>query len=129
MGSKDKERSKHLVLLVEPHWSQSTELRNLLKHKGLVTWWATDLSHAIEELSDFTVKDRPDVVMLEASPLSECFAALRAGLSSLESESDVSVVAMSEGGMATSPSRFYATNIAQLEAIIDSEVRVETVQY
>ena len=103
---------------MEPSSSSSTDLRIWLTHRGLRTWWAKDVSHAIEELSDFTVRNRPDVIMLEASPISECLNALSADLSALGSD-DISVVAMFKSGPPSRKAPFFATDYAQLESIID----------
>ncbi len=116
-----REKSRRLLLLVESRSARSAYVLNWLQHKGFVTWWATDVAHAMEELSDFTVQKRPDVVMTEASPLSECLHTLRADLCGPESQGDVSVVAMCDRGGQASAERFYATDLAQLETIIDRE--------
>lgn len=107
--------------MVEPRSTKSVDVRDWLKHKGFLTWWANDVSHAIEELSDFTVRNRPDIVMLEASPLSECLQTLRDGLCGPESQDDVSVVAMSDKRSSDLSERYYATDFAQLEAMIARE--------
>ena len=108
---------KRLLLLVEPNTSSNSDLCSWLTHKGLRTWRANDVSHAIEELSDFTVRNRPDVVMLEATPISECFNALSANLGVIGGD-DVSVVAMGSGH-SSRPSPYFVTDYAQLERIID----------
>ena len=89
-------------------------------HKGLRTWWADDVSHAIEELSDFTVRNRPDVIMLEASPLDECLNGLSDDFKSMGG-GDISVVAMCRRGTPSRNAPFIATNYVQLETIIDRE--------
>ncbi len=118
---REKTAKRCLLLLVEPQCSKSVALRDWLKHKGFLTWWANDVSHAIEELSDFTVKNRPDIVMLEASPLTESLHALREGLCGPEGQDYVSVVAMSDRGPQSLSERFFATDFAQLEAMIHRE--------
>jgi hypothetical protein len=110
-----------LLLLVEPRSACSGEVRTWLTDRGLLTWWANDVSHAIEELSDFTVKDRPDVVMLEASPISDCLRELRTDLCGLFGATDVSVVAIGDTGRRSHREPFLATDFDQLETIINRE--------
>ena len=112
--------SRRLLLLVEPSSSHSVDIRNWLTHRGLRTWWANDVSHAIEELSDFTVKNRPDVVMLEASPINECLKALTADLCGTGGD-DISVIAVSKGGPTSRQAPFFAADLDQLETIIDTQ--------
>ncbi len=123
---KTKKDKKRLLLLVEPRSSNSAEVRKWLKDKGLLTAWALDVSHAIEELSDFTVEGRPDIVMLEASPIFECYQSLRAGLCGPEAGNDLSVVAMCESRSSKSAEPYYAANFAQLKTIIDRETGTQS---
>jgi hypothetical protein len=53
-----------MVLLFEMG-SAGSELGRWLGENGFIAWRANDVNHAIEELSDFTVRLRPDVVLLE----------------------------------------------------------------
>lgn len=114
-------RCKRLLLLTEPKGGDSAELYNWLSDRGLRTWRASDFSHAIEELSDFTVKNRPDVVLLEVSPLFACFETLQDNLCTPDSDNDVTVVAMSEAKAPRGSERFFARSWDQLETLIDRE--------
>jgi hypothetical protein len=114
-------KNKRLLLLMEPRAAGSSDLCHWLKSKGFITWRANDFSHAIEELSDFTVKNRPDVVMLEVSPLPECLKTLRASFCGPDCENDVAVVAISNKTFAGQQERFFAHDLDQLETLITRE--------
>ena len=114
-------KNKRLLLLMEPTSSGSVDLCDWLKSKGFITWRANDFSHAIEELSDFTVKNRPDVIMLEVSPLSECFKSLRENFCTPDCENDVAVVAISDEKVEGKQERFFAHDLDQLETLITRE--------
>jgi hypothetical protein len=114
-------KNKRLLLLMEPQSSTSVDLCHWLKSKGLITWRAKDFSHAMEELSDFTVKKRPDIVMLEVSPLPECFKTLRASFCTPDRENDVTVVAISDKEAIGKQDRFFAHDLDQLETLIKRE--------
>ena len=115
--------SRRLLLLTEPRSADMVDIRSWLASRGYVAWQANDFSHAIEELSDFTVKNRPDVVMLEVSPLFECFDTLRESLCPADGESDLSVVAMCDAGANRLGDRNVARNLDQLQTIISRESR------
>lgn len=114
-------KNKRLLLLMEPRSSTSVDLRDWLKSKGFVAWLAKDFSHAIEELSDFTVKTRPDVVLLEVSPLNECFKTLSESLCGPGRLGDVTVVAISDKKADGKQERFFAHDLDQLEYLIRRE--------
>ncbi len=116
MGSKI--RCKRLLLLIDSKGAEPTELYNRLSARGLKTWRASNFLDAIEDLSDFTVKNRPDVVLLEVSPLFADFDALQ---HISDTDNDVTVVAMSKGKAPKGSERYFAHNWDQLEALIDRE--------
>ncbi len=114
-------RCKRLLLLTDPNGVESAELYNWLSDRGLRTWRASDFSHAIEELSDFTVKNRPDVVLLEVSPLFACFETLQRNLCIPDTDNDVMVVAMSKDRAPRGSERYFAHSWDQLANLIDRE--------
>jgi len=71
-----KRNTRTMVLLLESS-NNGFDIGRWLGEKGFVTWRANDVNHALEELSDFTVRRRPDVVLLEVPELSQRFDALR----------------------------------------------------
>ena len=113
---------KRVLLLVEPGPSGSNDLTPWLTDRGMRTWCASDVSHAIGELLDFTVRNRPDVVMLKASPIADCLRELTMSVGGLFGNTCVSVVAMSNSGTLSRTEPFFATNFAELETMIDREV-------
>src|ERR1043166_4915172 len=103
------------VLLLDKKAPATSDVQDWLSKNGLVSWLANDVSHAIEELSDFTVRNRPDVVLLEVAFLSESFDALRSTLKMSSEAGDITVLGL-EGG-ASSDQKFFARIFDELSAM------------
>src|SRR5437868_4812076 len=63
------DRDSRMMILLFERGDCGIEVGRWLGDNGFVARKANDVCHAIEELSDFTVRRRPDVVMLEVARL------------------------------------------------------------
>lgn len=89
--------NKTVLLLVDQKGS-TADIRERLNEKGLISWSANDISHAIEELSDFTVATKPDVVTLEVSAIDETYDLLHQTFDPNDDDpADVSVLMFNDG--------------------------------
>ena len=113
---------KTLLLLLDGGSPIKGTVRMWLTDRGLITWEASDVGHAIEELSDFTVRRRPDVVLLEVSALSESFDTFRSTFEFSADGNDVSVLALSDSYTSPEMKPFVARNLDQLRTIMASGV-------
>lgn len=86
------------VLLLDKKAPQKNDVQNWLNKNGLTAWLANDVPHAIEELSDFTVRNRPDVVLLEVAFLSESFDALRSTFNLSSGGENLEVLGLGRSG-------------------------------
>ena len=89
-----REGKKTVVLLFDEKSPGHVYLKQWLHDRGYSAWEANDVCHAIEELSDFTVKTRPDVVMLSVAKLEDNYAMIRDALQISPSDDSVSVFAV-----------------------------------
>jgi hypothetical protein len=103
--------SKPIILLLDGGSVSKGRVRQWLNKCGMIAWEANDVCHAIEELSDFTVKNRPDVVLLEVASLPECFDLFR---STFES----SVLALTDTITGPEAKPYVAHDLDQLRAIM-----------
>ena len=100
------------ILLVDGGFTSRGRVRRWLTDRGFITWEANDVNHAIEEVSDFTVKRRPDVVLLEVPAIPECFDTFKSTFQI--SPNELSIVALSESGAAENKP-FVASSLSQLK--------------
>src|SRR5215210_675715 len=52
-------------------------LKQWLGTQGYLAWDAADIFDALEEIADFTVRNRPDVILVEVGSLAEDFRMIR----------------------------------------------------
>ncbi len=105
------------LILIDGGSGSKRKIRNWLTSSGFITWEANDIGHAIEELSDFTVRNRPDVVLLEVSTLPDSLEMFRSDLQLTSNRDEMSVLAFSSK-KATKPQPFVAADLTQLSLIM-----------
>ena len=108
---------KTFILLLDGGSASRGRVRRWLTDRGFITWEANDVCHAIEEVSDFTVKRRPDVVLLEVPAIPDCFDTFKSTFQ--VSPNELSIVALSESPSDTSKP-FVASSLNQLKMYMDS---------
>lgn len=109
---------KTLLLLLDDGCLMKGNVRMWLTESGFVTWEAKDVCHALEEVSDFTVKRRPDVVLLEVPVLPECFDTLRSTFEGTADGSRFSVLALSNTKPTPESKPYVVGDLKQLKAIM-----------
>ena len=114
--------NKTFILLLAKEESVHRPVGSWLKENGFIAWKANDVAHAIEELSDFTVQNRPHVVLLEVPFLSRSFQAVRSALRSCAGEPDMTVLAFDRQSDVLDDNQFFASDIGQLSSLINREV-------
>jgi len=107
------------LLLIDKTTSARNDIQKWLNRNGLVAWFANDVSHAIEELSDFTVHDRPDVVMLEVAFLADSFEALESIFNMSGNEDEITVLGFS--GEQTTGGRALVNDLHQLRLMMSAK--------
>lgn len=109
-----------LLLLLDDGSLMKGNVRMWLTSSGFVTWEAKDVCHALEEVSDFTVKRRPDVVLLEVPALPECFDTFRSTFEISADGNSFSVLALSNSKPSPESRPYVAGDLNQLKAIMHS---------
>jgi CheY-like chemotaxis protein len=102
------------VVLLDRKAPDRAVVQNWLNNNGMVTWLANDIQHAIEELSDFTVRNKPDVVLLEVPLLNDSYDFVRSTLDMSTATKDITVLGMGD----RSGNRPFAENLDQLNQMM-----------
>jgi DNA-binding response OmpR family regulator len=111
-----------MVLLVDTDSNMDGAARKWLEENGYVSWLAHDVCQLFEELSDFTVRTHPDVVLMAVSSLPECFEALQHSIRLSANKSDLKVVGLCGKRNKLSRRRYFASDLDQLQTIMHREV-------
>src|SRR5215210_1514420 len=99
------------VILMDRKAPAKSDVQEWLRKTGYIAWSANDVSHAIEELSDYTVQTRPGVVMLEVSSFADSFDTLRSTFDMSPNGERVTLLALGSQGFSDG---MVADNINQL---------------
>lgn len=113
--------NRTLLLLLDKACAPCNSVRAWLTDNGVVAWAANDVSHAIEELSDYTVMTRPDVVVLEVQSLQSSYDTLCTAFGPVGGDGDVRVVALSDK-IQRHRDPFFADDLADLKMLISNEI-------
>jgi DNA-binding response OmpR family regulator len=111
-----------MVLLLDQDSSYNGSLSQWLSRNGYAAIVADDVCQVIEELSDFTVKLNPDVVLLQVPSLPECFEDLQHSLRKTVNLSDLKVVGLCDRKNKVARKRYFANDLEQLHTIMHREV-------
>src|SRR4051794_8193050 len=84
------------VLLLDQKAPGKRDVQEWLNKNGLVSWLANDVPHALEELSDFTVRNRPDVVLLEVALLPNSFENIESTFNMLSEDRHIAVLGLTD---------------------------------
>src|SRR5207237_895766 len=115
------------LVLLDRKSPPTNDIRNWLTDNGLCAWLANDVSHAIEELSDFTVRKRPDVVLLEVKFLADSMELLRSALQMPACANDVTVMGFED--IASSKIDLAADGLDRLSSVLDRRTATYTGNY
>jgi len=109
-----------LVLLEKKAIVDHNLLKQWLEVNGFLAWNAEDVFDALEELADFTVRSRPDVILLEVGSLADDFRMIRSIVNDEpEGKSTQAIFALSDGRKSVNHSECYEGDLNQLKARLD----------
>jgi len=114
--------SRMMILLLEQGGRFEADLGNWLSDHGFVTWKANDVCHALEELTDFTVRRRPDVVLLEVAGLERRYEDLWSTFRKAAGPGQVAMCAYTGHRPPRRRRQYFASNLDDLKSLITREV-------
>jgi len=94
-------------------------VKQWLRNSRFLIGEATDIFQALEELSDFTVCRRPDVILLEVDSLATDFLMVREMVQNLFAHSCLPILALSESGKILNHKDCFEGNLTQLKTQLE----------
>lgn len=112
-----KQEFTHLpvILLLDGNAIDNDYIKDWFKQSRFSTSETVDIFQALEEISDFTVRCRPDVVLLEVSSLAEDFFAVRKMVQTSSGECEFPIFALSDSGKIINHKECFEGNLTQLK--------------
>jgi hypothetical protein len=111
-----------ILLLEENSETDICFVKEWFKKSRFLTNETSDVFDALEEISDFTTRSRPDVVLLEVESLRDDFIKLKKMIQTASGKCEFPVFALSESGKIINDNECFEGNLAQVKARLDQMI-------
>lgn len=106
-----------VILLLDGKSIQGNEfIKEWLDESPFITNESTDFFDLLEDLSDFTMQSRPDVVLFEAKSLKNDYFLLRQMMKSYTEDDEFPILALSDSGNVVNDNFCFEGNFAEVKA-------------
>ena len=106
-----------IILLLDGNTSADNKfVKRWFQKSRFFTCEATDIFQALEDISDFTMAQRPDVVLLEVRSMTDDFHVIKKVIRTPAGQTEMPIFAFSENGSVINDTECFEGNLAQLEA-------------
>lgn len=99
-------------------------IKRWFEKSRFLTCETNDVFEALEEISDFTMMQRPDVILLEVESMTDGFQTVKMLIHSVSGQNETPIFAFSESGKVIDDGDCFEGNLAQLEARLNGMIPV-----
>lgn len=99
-------------------------IKRWFEKSRFLTCEKSDVFEVLEEMSDFTTLERPDVILLEVESMTDGFQIIKTLTHSVAGENEPPIFAFSENGKVIDDCECFEGNLAQLEAKLNGMIPV-----
>lgn len=118
-----KQEQTHLpVIFLLDAGSNNGSVKKWFKKSRFLTSETINVFQVLEEIFDFTVRCRPDVVLLESESFTEDFLIIKKMFQTSSGQSEFPIFAFSESGNLINDNECFEGNFDQLKARLDQIV-------
>ena len=112
--------SQPVILLLDGGPSSDNKfVKRWFEKSRFLTCEASDIFHALEEVSDFTTPQRPDVILLEVASMPEDFRVVKMMIQTPNGQMEMPILAWSETGNVINDQACFEGNLTQLAAQLE----------
>lgn len=108
-----------VILLLDAEAENIRFIKEWFKKSRFLTCETTDIFQVLEEISDFTVRRRPDVVLLEVNSLSDDFLVVNSIVQTSFDANELLIFALSESGKTINHKECFEGNLSEVKAKLD----------
>lgn len=101
-------------------------IKQWFENSRYLTWEASDIFDAIEEISDFTVQNRPDVVLIETNSRYKDTVFIRTLVESLPGDAHMPVIDFPEFGHSADGDPTLETSLERLNIRLDQLIPAQS---
>lgn len=112
-----------VILLLDGKSRTDTDfIKGWFKKSRFLTSETTSIFQALEEISDFTVRSRPDVVLLETDSLPEDFSVIRQMIQTPSGGTEFPIFVLSDSGKNAHSEQCFTGSFTQLTTRLDKMI-------
>ena len=112
-----------IILLLDGKAIADNEIvKEWFRNSRFLTNETTDIFQVLEDISDFTQRSRPDVVLLEVNSPEQDFPMVQNVLKSMLGDDDYSILSLSEKGQTVNNRECFEGNLTQLKAQLEKMI-------
>lgn len=112
--------SQPVILLLDGSPSSDNQfVKRWFEKSRFLTCEANDIFHALEEVSDFTMQQRPEVILLEVASMPEDFRVVKMMTQTPTGQTEMPIFALSETGNVVNDQCCFEGNLTQLAAQLE----------
>src|ERR1043165_647721 len=112
---RDQRQMPVIVLIDQETAGDHTEIRRWFEDSRFLTLEASNVFEALEEISDFTIECRPDVVLVDVDSCEKNLPIMR----NIAAASDLPVMALSAKNNGTGTAKYFHANLGQMASQLD----------
>lgn len=115
-----------VILLIDANPTTDNKfIKRWFEKSRFLTCEKTDIFEVLEEISDFTKSERPDVILLEVESITDGFQIVKTLThSAVAGQNEPQILALSESGAVINDCECFEGNLAQLAAKLDGMIPV-----
>jgi hypothetical protein len=98
---------------------ENGEIKKWFENSRFLTSEATDIFQALEIISDFTIRQCPEVVLLDVDSGAEDFSFINKMVSAMTLDGEISILALSETGKNIKHKNYFEGNFAEVRMQLD----------
>lgn len=99
-------------------------IKRWFEKSRFLTCEKSDIFEVLEEMSDFTTLERPDVILLEVESMTDGFQIIKTLTHSVDGQNEPPIFAFTESGKVIDDCECFEGNLAQLAAKLDGMIPV-----
>lgn len=111
-----------ILLLEENSETDVYSIKNWFKESRFMTNETSDVFDALEQISDFTMRARPDVILLEVESLRDDFAKLKKMIQTTSGKCEFPIFALSDSGNVINDNECFEGNLAEVKTRLDQMI-------
>lgn len=111
--------SAAILLLNTISKTENGAIKKWFEKSRFLTSEAADIFEALEIISDFTIKQSPEVVLLDVDSFAVDFPFITKMVSAMTLDGEISILALSESGKTVVHRNYFEGNFAQVKTELD----------